>query len=345
MTSHSKNIYLHIGLHKTGSTTLQSFLKLNQSLLKENGYLYPFSGLTNSGHHNLPWQLTQDRRFRTKHGTWDDLHLEISSSSVDNIILSSEDFESLNLNSIDDLKNQLQPYNTKVIVYLRRQDSLIQSVYIQQVKGGYKGTFSDFLRKAKNLKSKNSKRFCFDLHLNPWKERFTLENIIVRPLETKQLYRENLCYDFLKCIQCDRIQDDDWSLPKNLNESPDHQTVEILRFISNVLAKRSGSDSPQDFEKRYLKPILKYYRKNQHTSEKFHQLSQEESWEILNIFAASNRQVARDYLSRADGQLFYEDPQEKGLTSFDIFDLSNETLLEIMLVLFHEIWKEIDPNT
>ncbi|QFT83272.1 hypothetical protein FIU89_21805 (plasmid) [Roseovarius sp. THAF27] len=39
-----KTLYLHIGLHKTGSTSLQSALFENLDLLKARGYLLPEAG-------------------------------------------------------------------------------------------------------------------------------------------------------------------------------------------------------------------------------------------------------------------------------------------------------------
>ena len=36
-----KTLYLHIGTHKTGSTAIQHFFKVNKEVLKTMGYTYP----------------------------------------------------------------------------------------------------------------------------------------------------------------------------------------------------------------------------------------------------------------------------------------------------------------
>ena len=341
MASQSKKIYLHIGLHKTGTTTLQNFLSRNKKVLLNYGYLYPESGMTYFGHHNLPWQVRPDPRFSNKHGTWQDLHAEIESKSVNNIILSSEDFESLPPDSIEKVRQELQPYETQLIVYLRRQDSLIQSMYTQLIKGGHRGTFSNFLREAKNVNSKLSQRFQFDLHLKPWTDCFNIDNVIVRPLEKQQLHDRHICWDFLNNIQLLKYDREKFTKPQELHGSPSHETLEILRYVSNTLdnhiVKKSGKE-----QGRFLEPILKYYQKNQSNKDKFNQLSRSESLDILKIFSKSNSNVAREYLAREDGQLFYEEPQEKEITSFHISEISHDTQFEIMLVLLQEIWNEID---
>jgi len=52
------DVFLHIGLPKTGTTTIQRFLINNKYFLyKKHGVLYPSTPLFNSGHHLLPLSL------------------------------------------------------------------------------------------------------------------------------------------------------------------------------------------------------------------------------------------------------------------------------------------------
>jgi len=45
--------YIHIGPHKTGTTSIQWFLKENRAELLKHGYLVPESGSIHGGHHQL----------------------------------------------------------------------------------------------------------------------------------------------------------------------------------------------------------------------------------------------------------------------------------------------------
>src|SRR5258706_13501853 len=49
--------YIHIGPHKTGTTSIQWFLKENRAELLKHGYLVPESGSIHGGHHQLVRQL------------------------------------------------------------------------------------------------------------------------------------------------------------------------------------------------------------------------------------------------------------------------------------------------
>ena len=106
-----KNIYIHIGPHKTGTTTVQKGLWINRERLKENDYLCPKSGQPypqSAGTHNLAWQLGSNKKFSAESGTWDDLVKEIGKSGQpDNVILSSEAFSNLSLKEIKIIKKEV----------------------------------------------------------------------------------------------------------------------------------------------------------------------------------------------------------------------------------------------
>ena len=52
-----KTIYLHIGIHKTGTTAIQYNLLQNRDWLAQQGYLYPKSCFRLQGHHYLVTHL------------------------------------------------------------------------------------------------------------------------------------------------------------------------------------------------------------------------------------------------------------------------------------------------
>lgn len=135
-----KKIFLHIGLSKTGSTTIQSFLAINRDNLYNFGYLHPQTGTNprekEKPHHNLAWQITGRKKADITLGTWKDLHQEIDSSNLNKIIITSESFQGVDEKQIKILESELKPYEVKIIVYLRRQDLQLESKYIQGIKRG-----------------------------------------------------------------------------------------------------------------------------------------------------------------------------------------------------------------
>ena len=88
-----RKCFIHVGPHKTGTTSIQHLLSRNSSALRERGCFYPQAGRPDllSGHHNLAWEISGDHRFRENYGSIDDLIREVK-QRTDQIILSSEDF-------------------------------------------------------------------------------------------------------------------------------------------------------------------------------------------------------------------------------------------------------------
>lgn len=90
-----KKIIVHIGPHRTGSTSIQRLLKDNINFLSQSYYI-PKSGQISKdivNHANLCWELMQpfEKRFIKQYGTIKDLLLEIKGISQ-TILVSSEAF-------------------------------------------------------------------------------------------------------------------------------------------------------------------------------------------------------------------------------------------------------------
>ena len=146
-----KRIIIHAGTHKTGTTYLQSFLSLNYNYLLDEGILFPLCGRLGrfGGHHNIAWQLNEDERFKKKYGTFESLCFEITQSKCRTIILSSEDFEFLHLNTdkLHFLKKKFNElgYVVKVILCFREEISYADSLYCELLKYGMDVSFDDFI--------------------------------------------------------------------------------------------------------------------------------------------------------------------------------------------------------
>jgi hypothetical protein len=134
-------IFIHCGLHKTGTTSLQRFLAEHSELLRSCNFLFPRTGRLerSPGHHNIAWQIARDRRFQLTGGNTESLLAEIAAFDG-NVILSSEDFESSIGNSerwsAFLKKLRLLGRSIVVIVYLRSQTGYLESLYQENLKHG-----------------------------------------------------------------------------------------------------------------------------------------------------------------------------------------------------------------
>ncbi|MEN6441506.1 MAG: hypothetical protein ABFD97_23320 [Syntrophobacter sp.] len=141
-------IFVHCGLHKTGSTALQDVFGTRADELRKAGFFFPRTGVPAdlSGQHNIAWQIAKDRRFGQSTGDLDALAAEIDGYEG-NIILSSEDFES-SLAHTDRLLPLLQLARSAgrsivFIVYFRNQNSYLESLYQEMLKHGFGDEYAD----------------------------------------------------------------------------------------------------------------------------------------------------------------------------------------------------------
>ena len=133
-----RKLYIHAGAGKTATTTIQTFLHQNAPELRARGCLYPQAGRQFSAHHPIaalflpePIEWTGGL---TDAETIAALINEIEASPCDTVILSSEVF--FYATRLSELKGCFERYDTRMVVYLRRQDEWLESVYRQDLKVG-----------------------------------------------------------------------------------------------------------------------------------------------------------------------------------------------------------------
>jgi hypothetical protein len=130
-------LFVHIGTHKTGTTSIQNFLRTYASSLRECGIFVPTAGTLSpiSGHHNIAWQVRNDPRYITKSGGIHELIAQLKSSQADVGVISSEEFEYLtqypcDLKAFDDrLENA--GFATKYLVYFRNAKEYARSLFCE----------------------------------------------------------------------------------------------------------------------------------------------------------------------------------------------------------------------
>lgn len=338
-------VYLHIGMPKTGTTSLQHFLLNNQEKLLEKGYLYPKSGRISTAnnitictnyHHGLAKALLKiydskapfaNSNSGAWEGSWKDLKREIKTNKAANVIISSEAFtgrqEFYNPDLIDLTKIMLEEYDTKIIIYVRRQDEFIRSFYCEHIKSAAldKKKLRDFILEWTN-------RVNYYKLLEPWKKSFGLQNVIVRPFEKEQIKNSSLFEDFLENIHLNHINPNEnnfnFSRSMSKNISPSGKVIKLIDLIEETSQIRRLIKLLQKnkkywyWHKRYgflrrginlrikLAIYMSRFIPDFLVSEEL--LSEKDREIIMNQFEESNRKVAQEYLGREDGRLFYSKP-------------------------------------
>ena len=292
-----KNIYLHIGTHKTGTTALQNFFALNRKILKKSGIVYPFDieGGGNGGHYRLFWALRRERGVRSERfpsnldSASKEWELAMKQCDGQNGLISAEGLWLCWPEDLQAIKKLTAGFKVYIVVYLRRQDTMTMSRYNQVIKGGRVWTDHE----VQNYPD-------YEKGLKVWADIFGKENIIVRPYEKQQFYKNTIFSDFL-CHVLGLELTDDFIIPEgDVNSGFHHIPLEYKRMV-NLL--------PISLEQKYelVKPLQRVSEIFQRDSVGKHSiLFPQEQLDIIQQYAASNERIARDYLGREDGKLFFD---------------------------------------
>jgi len=119
-TTPKKKLFLHIGRHKTGTSSLQNFFTQKSDLLAERGILYPQTGRKTP--HGTPATAHHEFSHTLHYKPTDEVdtlfdNLATEAKDFDTILLSSEDFQ--NQKDFKRLEILFADYDLTVIAYMR----------------------------------------------------------------------------------------------------------------------------------------------------------------------------------------------------------------------------------
>lgn len=306
-----KTLYIHIGTTKTGTKAIQYFCWENRKLLEKQGYCYPNLSFLcpkcipmKNGHFLLERSENagEEKSVRQATNQYQEGMSRILKlfSVYDNVILSDEGIwrESYYQNKKglwQELKDAGDKYGftVKIVVYLRRQDEFLQSLWNQHVKASKTTTsaqtWDDFVNAIpKSLQLDYYKK------LESLTKVFGQENIIVRRFETGAFVDNSIYADFLNAIGLALTQEYHISKEKR-NTSLSGNTPEIMRVLNSV------SDFSED-DLKFMRQLCCTISENE--TGQFSMFSPKECKKFLRQYRKSNRNVAEKYLGEPGTDLF-----------------------------------------
>lgn len=338
--------FLHVGMPKTGTTTIQKFLASNRSQLQDQGFLYPRSVGNNSNHLKLAaFAMDADKaddlktimrlftpaqvyKFRQKLVT--DFRQEIEAEDCNKVILSNEHCSTrlTNKHEIENLKEFLCQFcdDVRIIIYLRRQDESLLSAYSTAVKVGRSEPLSLPNQKERLL------RYNYWEILEKWDSVFGKDKISVKIFERDQLFKGDLLKDFNQEIKLDI--NDKFIFQSDANLSLDHECCEFLRRFNQYVPR--FIDNELNAKRKNIVNLLENYSGSSRIG-----ISREIMNEFMNSFSDSNRKVAKHYLNRSDGMLFLQDFSDRNRVEIDREPLSMDKAFEIFAYLWNQKQDEI----
>jgi hypothetical protein len=194
-----RNIYLHIGRGKTGTTAIQSFLSVNREVLlaQDIHYILADSASRGRGHHGFAKSfIDQPPVYMEALGYAESaravVRQELLQVKVETVLLSSENLTMANVEKLARFCEDLFGSATvRVIFFARSQDELAESEYNQTVKAALtRTTFEEFI--ATELEEMD-----FAELLAPWARRFGKDRILARVFDAAG---HDVITDFLGCL-------------------------------------------------------------------------------------------------------------------------------------------------
>lgn len=302
-----KTLYVHIGTMKTGTTAIQRFCWENQEVLQKKGYCYP-------SFYDLVPNITRKRNGRflvdecesqeeanAKYRIGMDRVIELF-YEYDNVILSNEGIWGATYERRSSLWEELKTegekngFQVKIIVYLRRQDEYISSVWNQMVKMGTKEGVRSWPEYLAHIPK--GRQLDYAHKLDTIKEVLGKESIIVRCYERSQFYQGSIYDDFLNIIGLELT--DEYTITRQVVNTKLSGSMHEIKRIINMMPL-------VDNEKNKLfRHILTECSDDPAVVQNYSMFSKEEAEEFLKVYEEGNRRVAIEYMGKDDGVLFVE---------------------------------------
>lgn len=324
-----KTIHLHIGNYKTGSTAIQHFLGDNREAFLKQGYYIPLTGFDGTAHHEWIWALRNEKMARPQEELYRDLRAEIEHCGYDHILASSEVFfNGLNAQAFQEAIGE--DFQVRVICFLRRQDLFLSAFYQQMIKHWRyritKKPVAEDLVKGPSVQYLES--------IKRWEEICGPDNIVVLPYEKSQM-NEGLVVSFIWALQRDASQFSVKTKAKQVNTTIHRELLEFLRIANNVEMTKEEHEALLEVLSNISGRV-----KNSKFS-KLSALSPQSRQDILDHFAEDNVTIARDYMGRADGRLFYDAPPDLDEEWFEP-EIDVEDMAKIFVGLWLDIKSKVD---
>ncbi|WP_260377648.1 hypothetical protein, partial [Campylobacter hepaticus] len=312
--------YLHIGMPKTGTTSIQTFLTENKNLLLQYNYLYPESILEWGHQHiTLVWiikllRLNKKLLFLEKKykQIMINFRKELKINSNKTILLSTEgltwDFDNPIYIKILHKILKLFGFTTiKIIIYLRPQEDMLASLYSENIKGNYH-IFNNSLS-IKNNKLKHI--FNYKYILKSYSYFFKKENIIVKIFHKDEFYKQNLIKDFIKIL--DIKWNNNFIIIDNQNQSLDLIGIELQKRLNNLgLGGYHNTNTLLNFS------INHFYNKNIYFTPK-----KEYYLEYYNFFKSHNEWVRKEFFPHKE-RLFPEKDLSNYKENYKLIEMKPE---------------------
>ena len=246
---------LHMGLPKTGSTSVQAFFNRNRDLLQTNGILYPKSLglkahvklLALAGHteyKKFDPKYSPKSKEKIRNAAMRDFRQELQDNSVQRVILSCENMPRASSATFQQLRDSLEDCGVRVdevLLYLRPQAEWRRSVIQQRIKVG---VWDDETVYPVDEPESCGKYGCYRDHVERRAEAFGMETIKLR-LFGPEYFKDGDFHSEIR--EAFDLQEAPYELAPPSNESLSDFACYMLMYLNKALPryKVNGEECPR----------------------------------------------------------------------------------------------------
>ncbi|MGF1765990.1 hypothetical protein L4D06_01175 [Enterovibrio makurazakiensis] len=319
-----KKLFLHIGGHKTGSTSIQRALFAAKDILDKNNFSY-FCESIFGDIRPIPYswvQLSRNEKERTFNAEVKDkesLFRKLSELN-DNVIFSCE-----HLSWQVSEKEKMEIYSQAkgffddicVVVYIRRQDQLAISHHQQGSKHLINSSETFYYGNSEKALPRHGDGVFdyldFNEKISMWADIFGDENIIIRILDRDKLIEGDVVKDFLYSIGLDSSE----ISAKKVNESNGFERTKVGHLINQVF--------------KHENTVTKLIRKGTDNHGKMLP-SKQEAMKFYEKYKLSNESLNERFKINKVGDIFSNDFSMYPDKEMDVWDdgMANKAIINIL---------------
>lgn len=201
-------VYLHIGVHKTGTTSIQATLFKNRIQLRNHAINYLAISQNHSEtlyplvcdnphlyHVNRSVGIDTEEKAASRNAAVDKaLRHELETNTCSRLVISGEDLIQLTPGGIERLKQKLLPFAAgfRVVVYVREPYAFINSAFQQRLRAGF--TYEQLIANPPLPRYRRIRKFI---------QIFGREHVDIRVFEPTRFVNGDLISDFLAAVGAD----------------------------------------------------------------------------------------------------------------------------------------------
>ncbi|MDD4456264.1 MAG: hypothetical protein PHC98_01625 [Syntrophotalea acetylenica] len=327
-----QHFFLHIGQHKTGTSSIQAFMDANREKLANNGIFFPALGRFGSHHDLIIADPTTRLPEDAQREAWQRYINEAQASGCKKVVISSEDLAfRATQEDVRQIGELLNGHTVTVLIFIRRNDLLMQSWYIQKLKwGAFTGTPEELIQQSPMPPLEM---------VNRWAEVFGEENIRVVPFERASI-TPSLNHVFWDLIE--EEMDESYVSVDSKDVSPSGERLAAMA----LLAKMRSSGMLEDSVFHSILSLVRNAPSDMFPVRKKGSIfSPELQRKLMKAYEEDYRELAIRYLGREDG-VFFQEPwvvdEEVNPLLGGIPSLSPDSVASLLMLMQRDHQRKVD---